>query len=133
MAGIDWTIADSKTRSCPKGALANMSLGGGFSQASNDAAAKFGQNGMFVSVAAGNENQDADNSSPASEPSVCTVGATNDQDQKWPSSNYGKSVDILAPGQDVKSTYLKHDYVSEEYYALPPGLMHLYLCQACRG
>ncbi|KAG6012682.1 hypothetical protein E4U41_005255, partial [Claviceps citrina] len=40
VAGMDFAVQDARQRSgCARGALANMSLGGGFSQALNDAAA----------------------------------------------------------------------------------------------
>jgi subtilisin family serine protease len=37
IAGIDFAATDSTTRDCPKGSVANMSLGGSKSQAVNDA------------------------------------------------------------------------------------------------
>jgi cerevisin len=59
-----------------------------------------------LAVAAGNEGQLADRVSPASEPTVCTVGATafNDTLMEW--SNYGPLVDILAPGVEITSTWM---------------------------
>jgi len=88
-----------------------MSLGGGFSQATNDAAAALVDAGIFVAVAAGNGNifgipQDASTVSPASEPSVCTVGATDISDRVASFSNYGSVVDIHAPGVNVLSTWI---------------------------
>ncbi|KAH5876236.1 hypothetical protein HBI91_052420 [Parastagonospora nodorum] len=63
------------------------------------------QSGMFVAVSAGNEFGDARDVSPASEPSVCTVGATTINDTIAEFSNTGPVVDILAPGVDVLSTW----------------------------
>lgn len=59
--------------------------------------------GVFFAVAAGNEGTDARFTSPASEPSVCTVGATsmNDSMPLW--SNYGTFIDVLAPGVNITS------------------------------
>jgi subtilisin family serine protease len=37
IAGIQYAAQDSQTRDCPKGSVANMSLGGGKNQAVNDA------------------------------------------------------------------------------------------------
>lgn len=76
IAGIDFVASDRRNRNCPKGVVASMSLGGGYSQAVNDAVARLQSSGVFVAVAAGNDNADAGNTSPASERSVCTVGAT---------------------------------------------------------
>ncbi|KAI4645975.1 hypothetical protein J4E93_005554 [Alternaria ventricosa] len=110
LAGMEYVITDAaKSREagdCPNGFVANMSLGGRRTQALNDAAAAIVAAGIFLAVAAGNEGRNAELSSPASEPSVCTVGATaiNDTLIEW--SNYGPIVDILAPGVDITSTYL---------------------------
>jgi subtilisin family serine protease len=98
VAGMDYVTSDSKTRSCPNGAVANMSLGGGVSSAINSAARAMVAAGVFLAVAAGNENANAANSSPASEPTVCTVGATDSSDRRATYSNYGSVVDIFAPG-----------------------------------
>ncbi|KAF5128563.1 Cuticle-degrading protease [Metarhizium anisopliae] len=106
LAGMDHAIADSRTRSCPKGVVANMSLGGGYSAAINQAAAKMIQSGVFLAVAAGNDAKDASQTSPASEPSVCTVGATDSSDRLSSFSNYGAAVDILAPGSNILSTWI---------------------------
>ena len=56
-----------------------------------------------AAVAAGNSGADAANYSPASEPSAITVGASDSNDGKASFSNYGKLVDIFAPGVGVKS------------------------------
>lgn len=103
IAGMDFVVSDSRGRSCPKGVFASMSLGGGYSAAINDAAAQLVGNGVFLAVAAGNENQDANNVSPASEQSACTVGASTAQDARASFSNYGSVVDIFAPGANILS------------------------------
>lgn len=84
-----------------------MSLGASrvTSQAVNDAAAAAVQAGLFLSVAAGNDGGLASLSSPASEPSVCTVAATDKTDRRASFSNYGSAVDVFAPGVDVISTW----------------------------
>lgn len=43
--------------------------------------------------------------SPASEPAVCTVGGTAPDDTRYPSSNWGPAVNILAPAVDVLSLW----------------------------
>ena len=86
--------------------MANLSLGGSRSTAVNSAAANTVSAGVFLAVAAGNEAQDASNSSPASEPTVFTVGATDSSDRLSSFSNYGTIVDILAPGSSILSTWL---------------------------
>lgn len=106
IAGIDFVAADSKTRSCPNGSVANMSLGGGRSAAINSAAAAAVKAGVFLAVAAGNSADDSQFYSPASEPTVCTVGATDSTDAIAWFSNYGTLVDIFAPGVDVLSSWI---------------------------
>lgn len=103
---MDFVAEDAASRDCPNGAVANMSLGGATSDAVNSAAAALVDAGVFLAVAAGNESQDAENSSPASEPSVCTVGATDDADVMAEYSNFGSVVDIFAPGTDILSTWI---------------------------
>ncbi|KAJ3498314.1 hypothetical protein NLG97_g1226 [Lecanicillium saksenae] len=108
IAGMDFVAGDYKNtaRGCTKGAVASMSLGGGFSSTVNSAAARLQASGVFVAVAAGNDNRDAANTSPASERSVCTVGATDRNDVRSVFSNYGSVLDIFAPGTDITSTWI---------------------------
>ncbi|KAF2800149.1 serine protease [Melanomma pulvis-pyrius CBS 109.77] len=106
IAGINYAANDQQTRDCPKGSVANMSLGGGKSQPVNDAVAAGVAAGLFFGIAAGNSNDDAQFYSPASEPSACTVGATDSQDVRASFSNYGAIVDVFAPGVQVLSTWI---------------------------
>ena len=102
---MDFVATDSASQDCPKGVVVNMSLGGGFSAAVNSAARSIVDAGLFLVVAAGNEGADTAGSSPASEPSACTVGATEKNDTLATYSNTGKLVDVLAPGTDILSTW----------------------------
>jgi len=103
--GMEFVAEDApKRKGCEKGSVANMSLGGGFSQAVNDAAAAIVDAGVFLAVAAGNEAADAKTSSPASEPKACTVGASGENDEIADFSNFGKGVDVFAPGVGIEST-----------------------------
>ncbi|KAI5860521.1 peptidase S8/S53 domain-containing protein [Durotheca rogersii] len=105
IAGMDFVAQDAESQDCPKGVVVNMSLGGATSRAVNQAAASIVDAGLFLAVAAGNEATDASSSSPASEESACTVGATTIDDELAEYSNYGSVVDILAPGSDIESTW----------------------------
>ncbi|KAL2255475.1 hypothetical protein VTK26DRAFT_3272 [Humicola hyalothermophila] len=106
VAGINFVAEDAPKRNCPNGVVANMSLGGSRSSSINAAAAALVDAGIFLAVAAGNENTDARYSSPASESSVCTVGATDSRDRKSSFSNYGSVVDIHAPGTNILSAWI---------------------------
>jgi subtilisin family serine protease len=101
---MEFVVKDAAQRDCPNGVVVNMSLGGSFSQGVNSAAAAISQAGLFLAVAAGNEAANAANSSPASEPSACTVGASDERDQIASFSNFGRAVDVFAPGVDIEST-----------------------------
>ncbi len=103
---MNYVASDAPTRNCPSGAVANMSLGGGLSTSLNAAAAALTQAGVFLAVAAGNNNANAANYSPASAPSACTVGATSSSNARASFSNYGSVVDIFAPGVSVLSTWI---------------------------
>ncbi|QPH15795.1 hypothetical protein C2857_000292 [Epichloe festucae Fl1] len=102
--GMDFVHSDARRRRCPNGVVVNMSIGGGYSKAENQAAARLVRDGFFVAVAAGNDNRDARYFSPASEPSVCTVGGTDKFDNRYTMSNWGPALDINGPGVDVLST-----------------------------
>lgn len=100
IAGIDWVTANHI-----KPAVANLSLGGPRSQASNDAVTRLANAGVFVAVAAGNSNQDACNFSPASAPGVTTVASSTRDDAKSSFSNFGGCVDLYAPGSSITSAW----------------------------
>lgn len=80
----------------------NISLGGNFNCTSSptlqNAISAAVAAGTTVVVAAGNENQDAANSSPASCTDVITVAATTRTGARAGYSNFGSLVEIAAPG-----------------------------------
>ncbi|AEO64762.1 723d53f3-797b-4834-a073-0cbefc9ad28a [Thermothielavioides terrestris] len=110
IAGIDFVASDSANRTaagqCANGSVANMSLGSGRSSTVNAAVASAVAKGVFFAVAAGNSDDDAAFYSPASEPTACTVGATDSSDARAWFSNYGSVVDVFAPGVDVLSSWI---------------------------
>ncbi|KAF9448260.1 hypothetical protein P691DRAFT_775538 [Macrolepiota fuliginosa MF-IS2] len=88
-----------------KGSVANMSLGGGKSQALDDAVNRAVDTGLHFAVAAGNDNRDACSYSPAAAENAVTVGASTLGDERAYFSNYGPCVDVFAPGLNILSTY----------------------------
>jgi len=101
IAGIDWV-----RQNAVKPAVANMSLGGGLSTALNDATTNLWNSGVFVAVAAGNDNVDACTASPASATGAFTVAASEKTDAKASYSNWGNCVEAYAPGSAIVSDYL---------------------------
>ncbi len=104
ISAVDWVRTN---RINP--AVANMSLGGGLSSSLNTAVRNLSDSGVFVAVAAGNENQDACNVSPASagyNHPVATTAASDKTDTKASFSNFGSCVDIYAPGVGIKSAWI---------------------------
>jgi serine protease len=104
IAGIDWVTANAI-----KPAAANMSLGGGFSQALNDAVKRSTDAGIVYAVAAGNGYANACDGSPASEATAITVGATNSTDTEADFSDRGSCLDIWAPGVSITSAWNSSD------------------------
>jgi len=93
---MDWVANAARSSGHPS--VASMSLGGGLTDSVNTAAANLVSSGVTTVVAAGNSFDDAVGYSPASTPSVITVGASTIADAKADYSNYGAVVDIWAPG-----------------------------------
>ncbi|KAM0312528.1 hypothetical protein ACHAPQ_012213 [Fusarium lateritium] len=105
LSGISWTVNDVVSKKRAGKAVINMSLTGGSSAIMNDAVQKAIDAGIPVVAAAGNANEDAANGSPASNPNVITVAASNKNYQRWANSNWGATCDIFAPGQEITSAW----------------------------
>jgi hypothetical protein len=127
IAGVDWVAANAERFD-----VANMSLGGGFNQAMNDAVREAVATGVIFTVSAGNAMRDVSFQSPASEEDAITVSALGDfdglpgglsdvvrtctdpqtgaliinrDDMLACFSNFGAGVDVAAPGGLIYSTY----------------------------
>lgn len=101
IAGIDWVSAN---RILP--AVANLSLGTGFSAALNEAVSNSIASGITYVVAAGNSASSACNASPSSTPDAITVAASTMNDGFANFSNFGSCVDIAAPGVGITSAWI---------------------------
>jgi cerevisin len=86
-----------------------MSLGGGKAQSLDDAIEAAVEVGLHFAVAAGNDNKDACNYSPAAAASAITVGASTLRDDRAYFSNWGKCVDVFGPGLGILSTWIGSD------------------------
>jgi len=101
----DWVI-----RKANRPAVVSMSLGShGRSRAHRDGVNKVTESGIIVVVAAGNENTDACEKSPAHVHTALTVGATTIRDHRAAFSNWGPCVDIFAPGKGILSAGHRSD------------------------
>ena len=90
--------------------------------------------GIFYAIAAGNSSMDACFTSPqraGTYPGIMTVAATASDDAEASFSNYGRCVDIWAPGAEVHTTDLGGGTVTSSgtSYAAPhvAGTAALYL------
>jgi cerevisin len=115
--GVEWAaIAHTKKvkdgKKGFKGSAANMSLGGGKSPALDRAVNGAVEAGLHFAVAAGNDNADSCNYSPAAAELAITVGASALDDSRAYFSNYGKCNDIFAPGLSILSIWNGSPYAT---------------------
>jgi cerevisin len=113
--GVEWAAnahaeKAKKGKKGFKGSAANMSLGGGKSPALDRAVNGAVAAGIHFAVAAGNDNADSCNYSPAAAENAVTVGASAIDDSRAYFSNYGKCNDIFAPGLNILSTWIGSKY-----------------------
>ncbi len=106
--------------------VANLSLGSAFNATVNAAVDACANKGVLMVVAAGNSTANADTFSPASAAQATCVAALADSDGKPGAlgaatsagpddsfadfSNYGPSVDVIAPGADINSCAIGGGY-----------------------
>ena len=115
--GVEWaanahTEKAKKGKKGFKGSAANMSLGGGKSPALDRAVNGAVTAGIHFAVAAGNDNADSCNYSPAAAEQAITVGASALDDTRAYFSNYGPCNDIFAPGLSILSTWIGSKYAT---------------------
>lgn len=106
--------------------VANMSLGGGGSDqphpegdcspitgdAMHLAICESVNAGVTYVVSAGNSGADAAGFTPAAYDEVITVAASDINEQPAGFSNFGADVDLIAPGVNIKSSYLNNGYAN---------------------
>ncbi len=100
LAALDWLRTNAQ-----RPAVANLSLGAGYSRALNTAVTTLSDSGVLVAVAAGNDNASACNYSPASAAAALTVAASDSTDTRASFSNSGSCVDLYAPGVGITSDW----------------------------
>ncbi|ORX83913.1 subtilisin-like protein [Basidiobolus meristosporus CBS 931.73] len=133
VAGINWVAQQAKATG--RKSVANMSLGGGNSDALKSAVNAAVKSGVSFFVAAMNDNQDACNVSPANADGAFTVAATTISDTAASFTNYGRCVNIAGPGLDITSAWIggnnAYRRISGTSMATPhvAGVAALYLAQ----
>lgn len=120
IAGVDWI-----TKNAQQPAVANLSLGGGKSQALDEAIQNSSQRGIVYVVAAGNEDQNACDTSPARVPVAITVGASDRKDQRADFSNWGQCLDLFAPGVAIESAWFTGDAARKELQGTSMAAPHV--------
>jgi len=94
--------------------IINMSVGGSINSTPfNTALANAYAAGITIVAAAGNSRRNIEDASisPANHPNVITVSASNSAGEFASNySNFGSSVDIMAPGNFIYATYLDNTY-----------------------
>ncbi|XP_072163509.1 aqualysin-1-like [Diadema setosum] len=108
ISGVDYVRANAGSKD-----VASMSLGGGTSTFLDNAVNNLINSGVPTAVAAGNDNANACNYSPARVPAAITVGATDSSDNRSSFSNYGSCLDIFAPGTSITSLGHNSNYATK--------------------
>jgi subtilisin family serine protease len=98
--GLDWI---TKHASGPS--VVNFVIGLPISEALDEAVRNSIASGVTYSLEAGADTDDVSNSSPARVTEGITVGASDCGDKVASFSNYGKGMDIYAPGVDITSDW----------------------------
>jgi cerevisin len=104
VAGVNFVT--NAVRKTGKRSIVNMSLSGPFSFTHNYAVSRSIESGIHYVVAAGNQNENACNTSPGSVSTAITVGATSYDDYRAYFSNFGECVNVFAPGVSIRGAYI---------------------------
>ena len=115
LKGIDWVVRD---HAAGVPAVANLSLGGAPSSAVDAAVRALVRDGVVVTTAAGNGDAsgqaiDACGTSPARTGIAITVSATDRSDTRPTWANYGRCVDLFAPGVGITSDWYDSDTATQ--------------------
>lgn len=112
-AGTSYSVAQGVIWAADHGAkVINMSLGNYAEASFLHDAIKYAYDKDIVLVAAtGNDNTDQ-KGYPAAYPEVFAVSATTSGKEKASFSNYGDYVDVVAPGENIASTFMNNQYAA---------------------
>lgn len=105
---LSWVSRDAKSKQGQK-SVVNLSIGGIYNDILNEAVNALIRQGVHVVVAAGNTNENACFTSPASSKAI-VIGASDSQDQRASFSNYGQCLTLFAPGVLIRSSLPNQQY-----------------------
>jgi hypothetical protein len=103
--GVTWII--NQMTITKKRSIVNLSIESNANPLIDALVTNLFKNNVIVVVAAANFNEDACNYSPARAVNAVTVGGTSNDDSKFSGSNYGKCVDVYAPGDKILGAGIK--------------------------
>ena len=113
LAGLDWILADHQLG---EPAVVNMSIGFASSDGPIDAKIReLMAEGIIVVAAAGNKGTSACSTTPAGTLGTISVGASTSSDAEASWSNYGRCVDMYAPGQNITSAWNYEGSIDNPY------------------
>ncbi|KAG8709384.1 subtilisin-like serine protease [Ceratobasidium sp. 423] len=104
VAGVNFVA--SRASSSGRPSIAIMSLGLPPDPPVDNAVSSAIRRGTHFTVAAGNENRNAANVSPARVGAAITVGSVDSSNRKAATSNYGAALDVWAVGVNVLSAWI---------------------------
>jgi len=103
LSGLQW-ILDNYNK-ITRLSVVNLSFSGSKSVALDTMIKRMRALGIYVVAAAGNLNQDSCTMSPSNVQEIITVASTDQNDYKASFSNYGKCVDVYAPGVSLTGAF----------------------------
>ncbi|KAG9124883.1 subtilisin-like serine protease [Ceratobasidium sp. 392] len=104
IAGVNYAVIQGIASGKPS--VATMSLGGGADSAIDSVVSNGISKDIRFTIAAGNSNVNAANTSPARVVVANTIGAVDSSNKKASFSNYGAVLDVWALGVNVKSAWI---------------------------
>jgi subtilisin family serine protease len=124
LAAVDY-VTDYKLEHLEEAVIVNMSLGADIGtttyNALDEAIVESIEKGVVYVISAGNDGQNADTYSPAHVREAITVGSYDVTGTYSPFSNFGSSVDLLAPGELIVSLSNIRDEVMNNVAILGSG------------
>jgi subtilisin family serine protease len=122
IAGVDWVTGNHLAG---QPAVANMSLGGGISDAMDAAVRGMIADGVTTAIAAGNDGANACNGSPARVTEGIITGASDINDAKASFSNFGGCLDLFGPGVSITSAGNASDTATQTFNGTSQATPHV--------